>query len=87
MDRLNVDVRYNTALSLELINEINPDKVILATGSMPDMPVIKGLFQTKMDLVTNVDVISGKETTGDRVIVLGGGMSGLIGIMMKIVAA
>jgi 2,4-dienoyl-CoA reductase-like NADH-dependent reductase (Old Yellow Enzyme family)/thioredoxin reductase len=75
---LNVDVRYNTELSLDLIKEINPDKVIIATGSMPDMPVIKGLFQTKMDLVTNVDVISEKETVGDTIIVLGGGMTGLI---------
>lgn len=78
MDRLKVDVRYGTELTLDLINEMNPDKVILATGSMPDMPLIKGLFQTKMDLVTNVDVISKKEQVGDKVIVLGGGMTGLI---------
>jgi pyruvate/2-oxoglutarate dehydrogenase complex dihydrolipoamide dehydrogenase (E3) component len=78
MDRLDVEIRYDTQLSLDLINELNPDKVILATGSMPDMPVIKGLFQTKMDLVTNVDVISGKEQIGNKVIVLGGGMTGLI---------
>ncbi len=78
MDRLGVKVRYGTKLTEELIREVNPDKVILATGSMPDMPVIKGLFQTGMDLVTNVDVISGKEEVGNKVIVLGGGMTGLI---------
>ncbi|MCF6248189.1 MAG: NAD(P)/FAD-dependent oxidoreductase [Desulfobacula sp.] len=78
MTVLGVDVRYNTPLSVELINQINPDQVILATGSMPEMPVIKGLFQTKMDLVTNVDVISGTERVGEKVIVLGGGMTGLI---------
>ncbi len=76
--RLDVEIRYDTKLTLDLINEINPDKVILATGSLPDMPVIKGLFKTKMDLVTNVDVISGKEPVKDKVIVLGGGMTGLI---------
>ena len=78
MDRLGIDIRYNTELSLEFINQINPDKVILATGSMPDMPVVKGLFQTGMDLVTNVDVISGREPVGGKVLVLGGGMTGLI---------
>ncbi|MCK5838111.1 MAG: FAD-dependent oxidoreductase, partial [Desulfobacula sp.] len=78
LDRLNVEIRYNTDLSLALIHDINPDKIILATGSLPDMPVIKGLFQTKMDLVTNVDVISGKAQVGHKVIVLGGGMTGLI---------
>jgi len=78
LDRLNIDIRFDSELSLELLNDINPDRVILATGSMPDMPVIKGLFQTQMDLVTNVDVISGKDIVGDNVIVLGGGMTGLI---------
>ena len=78
LERLNIEVRYNTPLSLDLIREFDPDRVILATGSMPDMPIIKGLFQTKMDLVTNVDVLSGKEPVGDKIIVLGGGMTGLI---------
>ncbi len=75
---LGVDILYETELSVDLIHQVNPDKVILATGSMPDMPVIKGLFQTQMDLVTNVDVISGQEQVKDKVIVLGGGMTGLI---------
>ena len=78
IQRLDIEIRYDTQLTLDLINEVNPDKVILATGSMPDMPVIKGLFQTKMDLETNVDVISGKEQVKDKIIVLGGGMTGLI---------
>ncbi|MCP3875804.1 MAG: FAD-dependent oxidoreductase [Desulfobacteraceae bacterium] len=78
IESLNIKTLFDTELSLDLINKIAPDKVILATGSMPDMPVIKGLFQTQMDLVTNVDVISGQETVKDKVIVLGGGMTGLI---------
>ena len=78
LDRLNVDIQFNSELTLDLINDIQPDRVILSTGSMPDMPVIKGLFQTQMDLVTNVDVISDKEKVGNKVIILGGGMTGLI---------
>ncbi len=78
IERLNIEVRYDTELSLDIINELKPDKVILATGSMPDMPVIKGLFKTKMDLVTNVDVLNSPENIKDKVIVLGGGMTGLI---------
>jgi 2,4-dienoyl-CoA reductase-like NADH-dependent reductase (Old Yellow Enzyme family)/thioredoxin reductase len=76
--RLKIDIRYNTELSLELINEIKPDKVILATGSMPDTPIIKGLLDTEMDLVTNVDILKQEASVGDNVIVLGGGMTGLI---------
>ena len=78
VDRLGVSQRFNTPLSAEVLEEIRPDQVILATGSLPDMPVIKGLFRTGMDLVTNVDIMSGAETAGERVIVLGGGMTGLI---------
>jgi len=76
--RLDIDIQYNTPLSQDLIDDFKPDQVILATGSMPDMPVIKGLFKTQMDLITNVDLLEKKETAGDRVIVLGGGMTGLI---------
>lgn len=78
LDRLNIDIRYNTPLSRELLDEVRPDRVILATGSLPDMPIIKGLFQSKMALITSVDLLRGEETAGDRVIVLGGGMTGLI---------
>ncbi|HCY85957.1 MAG TPA: NADH:flavin oxidoreductase, partial [Desulfobacteraceae bacterium] len=78
LDRLAVPVRFNTPLSKELLDEFRPDQVILATGSMPDMPVIKGLFKTKMDLITSVDVFNEADTPGKKVIVLGGGMTGLI---------
>jgi 2,4-dienoyl-CoA reductase-like NADH-dependent reductase (Old Yellow Enzyme family)/thioredoxin reductase len=76
--RLNVDIRYHTPLSKELLAQERPDHVVLATGSLPEMPVIKGLFTTRMFLVTGVDLLMGKELAGDMVIVLGGGMSGLI---------
>jgi len=78
MERLHIEIIYNASLTLERIKEIAPDKIILATGSMPDIPVIKGLFQTQMDLATNVDVLNGKEEVKNRVIVIGGGMTGLI---------
>ena len=78
LDRLGVEIRYETPLDESLLEEIQPDQVILATGSLPDMPVIRGLFRSDMDLITNVDLFSGAEVAGDRVIVLGGGMTGLI---------
>jgi len=76
--RLDIRVRYRTPLSQALITEASPDHVVLATGSMPQMPVIKGLFSTAMTLVTGVDVMAETEAAGDKVIVLGGGMAGLI---------
>jgi NADPH-dependent 2,4-dienoyl-CoA reductase/sulfur reductase-like enzyme len=76
--RLDIPVRYQTPLTQDLLMEISPDHVVLATGSLPQMPVIKGLFTTSMDLVTGVDVMAGTETAGEKVMVLGGGMAGLI---------
>ncbi|MCG8567647.1 MAG: NAD(P)/FAD-dependent oxidoreductase [Desulfobacterales bacterium] len=78
LDRLGVEISFDSPLSESVLDAVQPDQVVLATGSMPDMPVIKGLFKTGMELVTNVDVLSGAQETGKRVIVLGGGMSGLI---------
>lgn len=78
LERLGVAVDYNTPLSSEVLASFDPDHVILATGSMPDMPVIKGLFKSKMKLITSVDVFTDEQASGDRVIVLGGGFTGLI---------
>jgi pyruvate/2-oxoglutarate dehydrogenase complex dihydrolipoamide dehydrogenase (E3) component len=41
------------------------------------MPIIKGLFTTRMDLCTVTEVLDGK-ITGDRVIIVGGGQAGLV---------
>ncbi|MBF0200010.1 MAG: FAD-dependent oxidoreductase [Desulfamplus sp.] len=79
--RLGVKVFYAREFDEDIISSLNPDHVVVATGSMPDMPMIKGLFQGAMDVVTNVDVLEGDgETLKNRgcVIVLGGGMTGLI---------
>lgn len=76
-ERLGVCLRLNTRLDAALLDELNPDVVILASGSQPEMPIIKGLFTTGMDLCTVTEVLEGK-ITGDRVIVLGGGQAGLV---------
>ncbi|MBF0572952.1 MAG: FAD-dependent oxidoreductase [Desulfamplus sp.] len=93
--RLNVEILYGKSLDEKIIESFSPDKVVVATGSMPDMPMIKGLFQSKMDVVTSVDILdrnrdnnttnsniedraSDSMISGKKVIVLGGGMTGLI---------
>jgi 2,4-dienoyl-CoA reductase-like NADH-dependent reductase (Old Yellow Enzyme family)/thioredoxin reductase len=76
-ERLGVCLRLNTRLDAALLDELNPDVVILASGSQPEMPIIKGLFTTGMDLCSVTEVLEGK-ITGDRVIILGGGQAGLV---------
>jgi thioredoxin reductase len=77
IERLGVALRLNTALDEHLLDAVNPDTVVLASGSMPDMPIVKGLFTTRMDLCTVTEVLDGK-ITGDRVIIVGGGQAGLV---------
>jgi thioredoxin reductase len=42
------------------------------------MPLIKGLFNTEMELCTVVDVLEGKVEAGQKVIVLGGNTAALV---------
>lgn len=77
LENQGVALRLNTPLTAELLDEIAPDTVVLTTGSLPDMPIIKGLFKTGMDLCTVTEVLEGK-LVGDRVLVLGGNQAGLV---------
>ena len=70
-----VDIRLNTPVTPELLSEINPDAVILATGGIPlhiDLEGIDG--ENVMDAV---DILDGTKTPGDRILMIGGGMTGV----------
>ena len=57
----------------EIVKQLEPDVVILATGGIPIVPAIPGA--SRGNVVTAWDVLSGKET-GNTVVVVGGGMVG-----------
>jgi 2,4-dienoyl-CoA reductase-like NADH-dependent reductase (Old Yellow Enzyme family)/thioredoxin reductase len=76
--RLRVDIRYETVLTAGLLDEIGPDIAVLATGSLPETPIIKGFSGTQMVIYSVVEVMEGELPEGDRVIVLGGGQSALM---------
>ena len=76
--RLQVDIRYQTLLTAGLLDEIVPDIAVLATGSLPETPIIKGFSGTKMAIYSVVEVMGGELPEGDQVIVLGGGQSALM---------
>lgn len=73
--RAGVDVRLNTEVTKAIINEINPDEIIVATGSNPFIPPIP--VQEKDNLVTAHDVLRGTVNTGDSVAIVGGGLVGV----------
>ena len=71
--KLGVKVELGRTVTPEVIEQIKPDVVILATGGVPIVPAIPGAGRE--NVVTAWEVLSGKET-GNRVVVVGGGMVG-----------
>ena len=70
-----VDIRLNTEVTEDFIKEIDPDTVILATGGVPlhiDLPGING-----EKVIDAIDVLDGTKVPGMRVLVIGGGMTGV----------
>jgi 2,4-dienoyl-CoA reductase (NADPH2) len=74
VEKAGVEVRLNTEVTSETIKEGKPDAVVLATGATPIIPDIPG---TQGDnVVTALDILSGRKDVGGEVIILGGGMVG-----------
>ncbi|MBR1704283.1 MAG: FAD-dependent oxidoreductase [Clostridia bacterium] len=71
-----VDLRLGTEATPELLKELAPYAVILATGGVPVVPKIEGLDGD--NVCTVADVLSGKvNLSGKKVAVVGSGLSGL----------
>ncbi len=69
-----VKVRLGTRADKGAIAAEAPDELILAVGADAAWPAIPGLDENRV--VWAGDVVAGRQTTGDRVIVLGGGATG-----------
>ena len=74
LEKLHVDVRLGREASSELVQETKPDVVIVATGATPIMLQIPGMEKDRV--LTAVDLLLGKKESGDKVLVLGGGLVG-----------
>jgi 2-enoate reductase len=73
--KLGVKIDLNKELSAEDIQELNPDAVVVATGSRPLIPPLPGA--DKSHVVTAEDVLAGKAAVGEKVVVAGGDMVGI----------
>lgn len=72
--KLNIDVKLNTEVTPELLNEKKPDVILVATGSKPIMPNVPGI--DKDNVATATDVLLKKKPVGQKVVVIGGGLVG-----------
>ena len=69
-----VEVVLNREADVQSVVDLAPDVVVLATGSKPVMPPTAGGKTGRT--VNSDDVLSGKVRPGNRVAVIGGGMTG-----------
>jgi pyruvate/2-oxoglutarate dehydrogenase complex dihydrolipoamide dehydrogenase (E3) component len=71
--KLGVELRLRRKFSAEMLSELKPDIVILATGVKPFIPQIPGIRSKKV--IQASQVLMGAET-GERVVVIGGELVG-----------
>ena len=69
------EIHLNTVVTPELVRQINPDAVIVATGSTYVHPTIPGIALEKVKTVSDVE--NHRTEVGGQVVVCGGGIVGL----------
>lgn len=72
IERRDIKVLLNTEITVEKIKEVNPDVVILAVGSEPNLVKIPGIENAYQSL----DAYRGKVELGKDIIFIGGGLIG-----------
>jgi 2,4-dienoyl-CoA reductase-like NADH-dependent reductase (Old Yellow Enzyme family)/thioredoxin reductase len=68
-------IKLNTEVDMELIEKVNPDAIIVATGSVYLEPPIPGIDNPKVARLMEVEHHT--VTAGENVVVCGGGIAGL----------
>jgi 2-enoate reductase len=74
VEKSGVKVALGRAATAGLVAEMNPDVVIIATGSVPRLPDISGVEAS--NVFNMVDLFQEERDPGDDVIVAGGGLCG-----------
>lgn len=75
VERKGVKVMHDTKVTPELVNELEPDVLVLATGARQLIPGIEGIDGQKV--VNAWDVLMDIAETGHTVVVVGGGAVGI----------
>ena len=70
----NITVRCGTKATREIIEAEQPDALIIAVGSAPIVPRVKGVDDPKVCLAMDID--QGKAQPGKRVVIVGAGLTG-----------
>ena len=71
---LGVNIKLQTTVDKDMVAELNPDAVVMATGSVPILPDIPGVHLSHV--VQAVDVLMARVKVEDRAVIIGGGTVG-----------
>ncbi len=80
LHKYGVEIRLNTPVDEKMLGEINPDVLIVATGSLPQVPqgLIDGLENVQnIEPMMADELIEDDRLTGDSVLIVGGDQIGL----------
>lgn len=73
-EKAGVEIHMNTECTVDMVKELHPDAVVVATGSQTLILPIEGIHNP--DIIHGADLLSGKRAAGHKVLVVGGGMVG-----------
>ncbi|SDP51220.1 oxidoreductase [Desulforhopalus singaporensis] len=74
ISRSDISLTLNSSVTVELVDKIDPDAIIVATGAHPLLPPIKGIDNDRV--TTAVDLLKGVTKAGQNCVVVGGGLAG-----------
>ncbi len=74
LEKLPVEIRLNTTVSPEMLKDLDAEAIIAATGAKARKLPIPGFDGP--DTVEAVDYLLGRKNVGDRVVIIGGGLTG-----------
>lgn len=76
IEKLGVDIRLSTEATPDYVLKMAPDAVVIATGSVAKIPIVKGIRKPDGSLADNVvtafEVLGDEKKTGDNVVIIGG---------------
>ena len=73
--RAGVDIKLNTEATPEIVKQLNPVGVFLASGAVPIVPPLPGI--NNINVHTAEDVVAGRANPTGKVAIIGTGMTGL----------
>lgn len=75
IEKLGINLHLGVNVTEEVIDQVNPDVVIFATGTTPTKPPIPGIDNDNVYLAT--DILRGDAPLGKNVVIIGGGATGV----------